>query len=263
MLLGAKKKIPYGGRSGEVPQYFVENSHPAIVPQDTFDLVQSEIIRRAALGKQRISGSNPFTGKVFCGNCGALYGTKQWRDRKGGKKIVWQCKGRGRGACSAPYLSEELFRQAFIRAYNELLGDKDRYMQELEAACAELTDMQALDADIAGAGQELEVLAGLMQRAIEENAHAPLDQNDYQQRYTALRQRFEAEKARQDELTAQRQERTAKRAKIRRFLDELRKRENLITDFDEHAWNALVECIIVYGAVELAVRWRDETEIRV
>lgn len=41
---------------GEVPQYYVENSHPAIIKPETFDLVQAEIARRAR-GKSRYSGA--------------------------------------------------------------------------------------------------------------------------------------------------------------------------------------------------------------
>lgn len=55
---------------GEVPQYFVEGSHPAIISPDTYELVQSEIARRAALGKQLTSSGSPFTGKIICGTAG-------------------------------------------------------------------------------------------------------------------------------------------------------------------------------------------------
>ena len=249
---------------GEVPQYFVENSHPAIIPQETFDLTQSEIARRAKLGKQLTSSDSPFTGKILCGDCGAFYGTRVWRDHKGGEKVVWQCKNRNnRAGCPAPYLTEEQIQGAFVSAYNQLLGDKNRYIEALEASCAELTDLRKLDEDIASTGQELDVVAGLMQRAIEENAHAALDQGEYTRRYNALRERYAAEKARKDELAAQRRERAAMRARIRRFMDDLRKQEVLITVFDEHAWNALVESIIVYGTGDLMVRFRDGSEIRV
>jgi len=248
---------------GEVPQVFVENSHPAIVSQDTYDLVQSEISRRAKLGKQLVGGGSPFTGKIICAGCGAVYGTKVWRDHKGGEKVVWQCKNRTKqGQCVAPYLTDAQLEAAFIQAFNTLLGDKTRYIQALEALCAELTDTKALDADIAALAQELAVIVELMQRAIEENAHAALDQADYSLRYNSLRQRYETEKTKQDDLTAQRQSRVAKRAKIRRFIDDLRKQECLIAAFDEHTWNALVENITVFSAVDLAVRFKDGSEIR-
>jgi DNA invertase Pin-like site-specific DNA recombinase len=248
---------------GEVPQYFVENSHPAIIPQETFDIVQSEIARRAKLGKQLTSSDSPFTGKIICGGCGAFYGTRVWRDHKGNEKIVWQCKKRNKqGGCDAPYLTEEQIQQAFIRAYNRLLGGKTRCIEALEASCAELCDTRTLDEDIAAAQQELDIIAGLMQKAIDENARTVQDQSDYQQRYNALRERFDAEKTRQDKLASQRRERVAKRAKIRKFLNDLSRQEELITAFDKHAFNTLVENISVYGADDLMVRFRDGTEIR-
>ena len=46
-------------------------------------------------------------------------------------------------------------------------------------------------------------------------------------------------------------------------MEDLRKRENLITDFDEHAWNTLAEAITVHGKDNLVVRFRDGSEIRV
>lgn len=157
---------------GEVPQYFVTNSHPAIIPQETFGLVQSEIARRAKLGKRLTGSDSPFTGKILCGDCGSFYGTRIWRSRNGDEKVVWQCKNRNNKAgCAAPYLTEAQIQAAFISAYNQLLGDKTRYIGALEAICAELTDLRDLDADIAASLQEREVVAGLMQRAIEENAH--------------------------------------------------------------------------------------------
>ncbi len=36
---------------GEVPQYYVEESHPAIIPPEEFELVQAEMARRKELGK--------------------------------------------------------------------------------------------------------------------------------------------------------------------------------------------------------------------
>ena len=249
---------------GEVPQYFVTNSHPAIIPQDTFDLVQSEIARRAKLGKQLTSSDSPFTGKIICGVCGSFYGTRVWRDHKGGEKVVWQCKNRNnRGNCAAPYLTEPQIQAAFVGAYNQLLGDKTRYIQTIEALCVQLTNLKELDMNIVASQQELDIIAGLMQQAIEENAHAALNQDDYSRRYNALRKRYESEKSQHDGLMSQRRERVAKRARIRRFLESLRKQENLITDFDVHAWNTLVESVTVHSKENLVVRFQDGSEVRV
>ena len=60
-FLTKKMKI----NEGEVPQYYVENSHPAIIPPETFELVQEEFRRREAGGH--------YTSGISCstaGRCG-------------------------------------------------------------------------------------------------------------------------------------------------------------------------------------------------
>ena len=38
---------------GQVPQYFVTQSHPAIISQEMFELVQAEVAKNRILGKNR------------------------------------------------------------------------------------------------------------------------------------------------------------------------------------------------------------------
>lgn len=61
-FLTKRKKI----NEGEIPQYYVENSHPAIVTPEVFDLVQHEIKKRKnAIGYK--TGGGCFSGKIVCG----------------------------------------------------------------------------------------------------------------------------------------------------------------------------------------------------
>lgn len=67
-FLTKKMKI----NEGEVPMYYVENSHPAIIPPETFELVQDEFRRRKAAGKHT-SAINCFASRIVCGECGGFY----------------------------------------------------------------------------------------------------------------------------------------------------------------------------------------------
>ena len=62
---------------GEVPQYYVENSHPAIIEPEVFDMAQDELARRKQAGRSH-HGTSCFAGKLVCGCCGGLYGSKVW-----------------------------------------------------------------------------------------------------------------------------------------------------------------------------------------
>lgn len=52
---------------GEAPQYYVENSHPAIVSAEVFELVQAELAKRRQRGG-RTSAVTPFSGDSSVGN---------------------------------------------------------------------------------------------------------------------------------------------------------------------------------------------------
>ncbi|MBQ3426270.1 MAG: recombinase family protein, partial [Clostridia bacterium] len=63
--------------NGEVQQYYIENDHEAIIPVDTFDAVQ----RLVESGRNGINNRNSkyvLSGKVFCGECGSVFGSKVW-----------------------------------------------------------------------------------------------------------------------------------------------------------------------------------------
>jgi len=66
-FLTKKKKI----NEGEVPQYYVENSHPAIISPETFELVQEEFRRRREAGRYT-SAINCFASRIVCGGCGGF-----------------------------------------------------------------------------------------------------------------------------------------------------------------------------------------------
>ena len=56
---------------GEVPMYYVEDSHPAIIEPDIWDFVQLEMKRRRDLGRS-YSCKNTITTKLVCGDCGSF-----------------------------------------------------------------------------------------------------------------------------------------------------------------------------------------------
>ncbi len=89
---------------GQLPQYLVENSHPAIIDQATFAAVQVEMERRKALGPLANKSLNTccFTGKIKCPHCGVSY--THCRRKDGGSKEFWICgtkKIKG-GKCPVP-----------------------------------------------------------------------------------------------------------------------------------------------------------------
>ena len=77
---------------GELPQYFVEGTHEAIIDMETFQYVQAEMQRRRELGALANKSLNTccFTGKLKCPFCGQSYMHNTRKDR-GNFQEFWSC----------------------------------------------------------------------------------------------------------------------------------------------------------------------------
>lgn len=92
---------------GNLPMYYAEGTHPAIIDMETFQRAQ-EIISKSSeryLGKKE-SGNYPFTGKIVCGICGKNY---RHKNRQG--RISWSCSTYlkyGKDSCPSKQIPEEI-----------------------------------------------------------------------------------------------------------------------------------------------------------
>jgi len=125
---------------GLVPQYYVENSHEAIIPREIFMQVQEELIRRRIVhtspnGKNRtFSSTHSFSNMIICGGCGEFFRRIHWNNR-GKKSIVWRCISRLENTgqfCDARTVLESTIEQILIRAINQTLCDKDTFLSILK-----------------------------------------------------------------------------------------------------------------------------------
>lgn len=104
-----KKKMK---NTGQLPQFFVEDSHEAIIDRDTWDAVQDKIDRRAnSHPPRKAPDSYPFTGLIRCGKCGAPYRRKHANAGKPYEKIVWICatfNTLGKAECDSQQIPESV-----------------------------------------------------------------------------------------------------------------------------------------------------------
>ncbi|MDD2494640.1 MAG: recombinase family protein [Tissierellia bacterium] len=135
-----KKRVE---NKGEVPQYYVEESHPAIIDKETWEAVQLEMERRRIFceehGIKKLYTSttdNPFAGRIICGKCGRAYGRKVWNstdDRL--RRVIWQCNGRylkkGEIGCNNSHI-DDVFYKAFIEAFNAMVENKEYFIEKWE-----------------------------------------------------------------------------------------------------------------------------------
>lgn len=143
-FLSKKKKV----NEGEVPQYYVEGNHPAIISPQEFDTVQKQMAVRHP-GKDRKSSVSVFSGKIKCGDCGSWYGPKVWHSNDKYRKVIWQCNHKFDGGkkCSTPHLEETAIKALFVKAVNRIVTEKDVIIGNLHAIKDRIFEAQISDTE--------------------------------------------------------------------------------------------------------------------
>lgn len=258
-FLTKKQKV----NEGEVPQYYIEHSHEAIIDPLEWDAVQEEIKRRRRIGKA-YSGKSVFGAKLICGDCGGWYGPKTLHSTDKYRTTVWRCNCKykdGERRCSTPALSEAEIKNRFTTAFNGIITSKEPYISACVTAKTVLTDTSAIDAEMAELLREMEVVAELTRKCIEENSSVAQDQNEYTARYNGYVDRYERAKTRYDSLAAERREKQEKVKAIDRFIHTVESRDGLLSEFDPCLWLAAVESVTVMSDGKMRFHFFDGTEI--
>ena len=132
-----KKRVK---NEGHVPQYYVENSHEAIIPKELFLQVQEELHRRSNIytgtdkNKRNYSSKYALSAITFCGDCGDIYRRVYWNIH-GRKEFVWRCVTRieqGPKVCKNRTVKENELYDAVMTAINRLLAGGNNMIKTLE-----------------------------------------------------------------------------------------------------------------------------------
>ena len=144
---------------GQGTLYYVENSHPGIISQEVFDMVQKEKERRLSLrssvntGKGKYSSKYPLSGLLVCGDCGSKF-RRYGRTIASGEFITtWVCIQHQKdiSKCKMLPLKEVDVLEAYKRVVTRFSGDladvldvvKESINEELKAEnIADLTPVR-------------------------------------------------------------------------------------------------------------------------
>ena len=201
--------------TGEIPQYYVEEHHEAIISPDLFDFVQTEIKARENDGKHR--GVSIFANKIKCGCCGGWYGAKVWHSTDKYRRVIYRCnkkyahKGK---PCSTRHLTEEEIKQTFVKELNSLVEVKENVIAELRALIDSVCQTGELLEECDSVEQELSVLAERLETLIRENARVAQNQTAYLKQEKEIRARYLEKQGALEKLDEQITDRGGKRKNL-------------------------------------------------
>lgn len=246
---------------GEVPKYYVENSHPAIISEATFKLVQDEFRKRE---KQNRTTCNDglFSGRIFCSKCGAPYVPKTWHSTSKYRRVIWRCSDKYKTRsthCDSPHFYEEELKKAAMDAISRVITNRDEIIAEVEAVLTTAFDTAKLKEK----KEHLEIKAHQVSEKantlIDRNSHEAIDQEGYQQEFDRISAEFNTIKVHLDKVASQIEDKTGRKLRMEAYLDELRKADTF-SEFSEELFNTLVDHMTVYSKQQIGVTFRDGRE---
>ena len=250
---------------GEVPSYYVENSHPHIIEKDEWEMVQAEFARRAAL-RGSYSGGSPFTSKLICEDCRGFYGAKVWHSTDKYKKVILQCNRKfqkGQSRCQTPTLSETDIKALFLKAYNLAMVDKEQLIADSLEIKSLLTDTTAIDGDLERLASELQNLSTQVTTMVRENAKTVQDQEVYEKRYDALAKEYEKVKTAYNKVLEIRTYKKSQALKIDAFISAISTSDKILTEWSTDIWNVLVENGVVHRNGTITFKFKNGKEVTV
>jgi len=260
--------------TGERPQWYVENNHPAIIERPTWQRVQEELARRSGKRKVkekgtktelgRYSGKYALTEILVCGNCGKPYRRCTW-SRNGQKKIVWRCISRldyGKKYCAnSPSVEESVLQAAILDAWIE----QARIIPEMLTVLKRQLGMALTNAKSGDDPYALQAQIAALDRDTDELylAQRKDPQGDYESRFEALYGEKAALKKRLADIKANTNHIGAEQAQLDEIFAVTNGIRNSPMEWSEMGIRQAVERVKVLSKDRISVKFRygDTVEI--
>ena len=123
---------------GQAPQYYIKDSHPAIISKEVFQLAQE--MKKKSTHKSVRTYNSPFRKKLICGKCGHTYAYINSK-----RRVYWQCGYKHNIAepCDNPDIYDDILHSALIAMCDKLHAHGAEIFGKCIAQLTELRRVQA------------------------------------------------------------------------------------------------------------------------
>ena len=122
------------------------------------------------------------------------------------------------------------------------------------ALTLDTTELEAQQQELLG---EMEVLNGMLQQMIRQNATVAQDQTEYNQRFEAISQKFKEAEAKKDAVAQQISDIRDRRGTMEDFLRILKQQDGEVTTFSEKLWCGLLDYATAYADGRLTFTFKN------
>ena len=151
----------------------------------------------------------------------------------------------------------------FLKAYNILMGDRERIIADCEEMREIVFNCTELDSNIASLNEEIDVIAGLVDQCVRENASSAQSQTEYADKYNRLVKRYEKAVEKLKEAQAERESKLERERELRIFISVLKKQPLVLEKWSDEIWISFVELGTVHKDGSIAFLFKNGTSINV
>ena len=255
---------------GEVPQYHVQNSHPAIISKELFELVQLEIQARKQAGN-KYSGKGLFSGRIVCGQCGGYFGSKVWHSTDAYRKVIWRCNRKYDPSrpksqrCTTPHVTGDEIKEGFIEAMRQVIAGKEFVLATCQSVLDDLLATEELQKRLDTLQNQLQGLTQRIRAMVTEYSRVTKDKDEFDAQYSALDQQHQKLVKRITAIQQEIADREYRAKQISLFMQMLAKQSDCL-EFDPKLFSAFIDHVVVDGEKKnyrLNYVFRDGTEYSV
>ena len=228
---------------GEISQYYIKNSHPAIIPRQAFETVQKLLKQRV---EQHISKaairSFPLSRTMQCALCGSTF-----HRRPSAKAVRWTCYQhlQNKELCPIEIIEENEVYQAFLRVYNKLLDNKDFILKTMLNQLSELqTKTIFARPDIIAVNEKISELVKQNHSLTRLQTKGCIDSAIFIERSNRNNQKIE--ELRRDLRQLQGPDEVSRTVDSTKLLLELLEEAHPMLEFEPSVFKSMVQKIVVY-----------------
>ena len=116
---------------GELPQYYVEDGHPAIIPRVIFDYVQFFLNEKSKRWDNAFSCKFESYCIITCGSCKSQYGFRVSHSNNKYRSIFWRCNGCYTKNCDNPKIADVELLKFKEKAIENFIYDNQDRLKEI------------------------------------------------------------------------------------------------------------------------------------
>ena len=245
--------------TGQRKQYYMADTHPAIITKDNFEKVQILLgMKKKQYTKEQRKTEFPFAKKLCCRECGS---TLRRKDQKG--SAYWCCMTHDadKNECALLPIPETQIQQAFLRLYYNLKHQGSHILPDLIANLQSIRERKFLwSVDVIELNRQIAELTSQNQLLTTLKGSGCVDPDIFISKSNKLTEQLRAAKQAKSRILNQDGDDTI--PCTQELITILKRGPETLHDFDGELFGQLIDKVIIESNTSLRFRLKNGLELR-